>query len=183
MLPNCAYKEILLCNYIVTITKKKKHQRKRSKPLKILEARGQKILEEKGHIINVGIDLYPVPSMPTESYHDVRYLSGVWSCNCAYYRTGHIQYKHICAIRATLLIRKETTRIVKMTYVEAPKIRCPATGSRISTNPPRMTLAGGMPQYTCATTPVVNTGSPGGPVSRKNGSVMIQSPTYSLMPP
>ena len=111
---------------MVTITKKKKHKRKRSIPLKILDERGQKILKEKGPIIDVGISLYLVQSMSTESsYHDVRYLSGVWSCNCAYYRTGHTRCKHICAVRATLLMREEASRIVKTTHVETPKIRCP----------------------------------------------------------
>ena len=95
-------------------------------PLKVLEEREQKILEEKGPLIDVGISLYLVPSMSTESsYYDVRYLGGVWSCNCAYYRTGHVQCKHICAVRATLLMREEASRIVKTTHVETPKIRCP----------------------------------------------------------
>ena len=68
---------------MVTRTGKKKHHRRRSVPLKVLEARGRQILEERGPMIDAGPSLYLVPSMSAESHHDVRYLGGVWSCDCA----------------------------------------------------------------------------------------------------
>ena len=55
---------------------KKRRRRRRSVPLKALEARGLDILKAKEPIIDAGPNPYLVPSMSAESYRDVRHLAG-----------------------------------------------------------------------------------------------------------
>ena len=109
---------------MVTVTSRKKRRKRRRTPLRVLEARGMKILKERGPVVDAGRSLYPVPSASSESHHDVRYSGGLWSCDCAYHASGHARCKHICAVRTMLLIWEEASREVKNARVEVPEIRC-----------------------------------------------------------
>lgn len=113
---------------MVTRTGRQKARKRSGVKLKTLEANGMEILGEKGPVVDAGPSLYLVPSMSSDSYHDVRHLAGIWSCDCPYYVSGHTVCKHICAARATLLVREEAASAMGKTCVEDPQIRCSGCG-------------------------------------------------------
>ena len=108
---------------MVTMTRRKKRRKRRRTPLRVLEARGMEILKKRGPVVDAGRSPYPAPSASSESYHDARYLAGLWSCDCAYHAQGHARCKHACAVRTMLFVREEVSREVKDARVEAPEIR------------------------------------------------------------
>ena len=66
---------------MVAITRRTKRRKRRRTPLRVLESRGLKILKERGPIVDAGRSPCLVPSASSESYHDARYLGGLWSCD------------------------------------------------------------------------------------------------------
>ena len=88
-----------------------------------MEARGPKILKGKESMVDAGRSPCLAPSASSESHRDVRHSGGLWSCDCAYYTSGHARCKHVYAVRAMLLMRGEASREIKNARVEVPEIR------------------------------------------------------------
>ena len=101
--------------------------KRRSATLQKLEEGAKEILEN-GQIEVLDKNLYRISSMPSEKHYKVSYAAGLWSCDCKYDTTGHTHCKHICAVRAMIVVRESVVKAIK-TEVNKPKIHCPKCGS------------------------------------------------------
>ena len=108
---------------MVTIGAKKTKSSRRSSKLKVLEQKGAEILS-RGGVSEVGSSLYLVSS-ESKGCRDVRYVEGLWHCDCPYFTSGHTTCKHICAVRMMILMRDGVRKIEHTTDVGEVEIQCP----------------------------------------------------------